>query len=237
MSRIFALSNTAGGVGRTTSALSMAVAFSEYGKKVLLVDLDPQGALTFTLGKENSRRSAYDIFSGRERALGMIHQTGERVDLIPSSHKLSVLLNAKDMKNDQILFNALEKFEYDVIIIDTGASMSRLNQLVLSTVDEIFIPTRLDLIAARGALEVASAVEKYRGKVRAVLPTMVESRSKHGQEMLTLLKEKFGKLVIEPGIPKSPLFFDAAVAGASLLNYRKASEISGLYREITYDFL
>jgi len=167
----------------------------------------------------------------------MIHQTGERVDLIPSSHKLSVLLNAKDMKNDQILFNALEKFEYDVIIIDTGASMSRLNQLVLSTVDEIFIPTRLDLIAARGALEVASAVEKYRGKVRAVLPTMVESRSKHGQEMLTLLKEKFGKLVIEPGIPKSPLFFDAAVAGASLLNYRKASEISGLYREITYDFL
>ena len=226
-----------GGVGRTTSALSMAVAFSEYGKKVLLVDLDPQGALTFTLGKENSRRSAYDIFSGRERALGMIHQTGERVDLIPSSHKLSVLLNAKDMKNDQILFNALEKFEYDVIIIDTGASMSRLNQLVLSTVDEIFIPTRLDLIAARGALEVASAVEKYRGKVRAVLPTMVESRSKHGQEMLTLLKEKFGKLVIEPGIPKSPLFFDAAVAGASLLNYRKASEISGLYREITYDFL
>ena len=237
MSRIFALSNTAGGVGRTTSALSMAVAFSEYGKKVLLVDLDPQGALTFTLGKENSRRSAYDIFSGRERALGMIHQTGERVDLIPSSHKLSVLLNAKDMKNDQILFNALEKFEYDLIIIDTGASMSRLNQLVLSTVDEIFIPTRLDLIAARGALEVASAVEKYRGKVRAVLPTMVESRSKHGQEMLTLLKEKFGKLVIEPGIPKSPLFFDAAVAGASLLNYRKASEISGLYREITYDFL
>ena len=237
MSRIFALSNTAGGVGRTTSALSLAVAFSAYGKKVLLVDLDPQGALTFTLGKENSRRSAYDIFSGRERALGMIHQTGERVDLIPSSHKLSVLLNAKDMKNDQILFNALEKFEYDVIIIDTGASMSRLNQLVLSTVDEIFIPTRLDLIAARGALEVASAVEKYRGKVRAVLPTMVESRSKHGQEMLTLLKEKFGKLVIEPGIPKSPLFFDAAVAGASLLNYRKASEISGLYREITYDFL
>ena len=237
MSRIFALSNTAGGVGRTTSALSMAVAFSEYGKKVLLVDLDPQGALTFTLGKENSRRSAYDIFSGRERALGMIHQTGERVDLIPSSHKLSVLLNAKDMKNDQILFNALEKFEYDVIIIDTGASMSRLNQLVFSTADEVFIPTRLDVIAVRGALEVASAVEKYRGKVRAVLPTMVESRSKHGQEMLTLLKEKFGKLVIEPGIPKSPLFFDAAVAGASLLNYRKASEISGLYREITYDFL
>ena len=65
MSRILAFTNTAGGVGRTTSALSMAVAFSEYGRKVLLVDLDPQGALTFTLGKENSRRSAYDIFSGR----------------------------------------------------------------------------------------------------------------------------------------------------------------------------
>ena len=237
MSRILAFSNTAGGVGRTTSALSMAVAFSEYGRKVLLVDLDPQGALTFTLGKENSRRSAYDIFSGRERALGMIHQTGERVDLIPASHKLSELFNAKSIKNEQILFNALAKFEYDITIIDTGASMSRLNQLILSTADEIFIPTRLDVIAVRGALEIASAVEKYRGKVRAVLPTMVESRSKHGQEMMALLKEKFGDLVIEPGIPKSPLFLDAAVAGTSLLNYRKASQISGLYREITYDFL
>ena len=237
MSRILAFSNTAGGVGRTTSALSMAVAFSEYGRKVLLVDLDPQGALTFTLGKENSRRSAYDIFSGRERALGMIHQTGERVDLIPASPKLSELFNAKSIKNEQILFNALAKFEYDITIIDTGASMSRLNQLILSTADEIFIPTRLDVIAVRGALEIASAVEKYRGKVRAVLPTMVESRSKHGQEMMALLKEKFGDLVIEPGIPKSPLFLDATVAGSSLLNYRKASEISGLYREITYDFL
>jgi len=237
MSRILAFSNTAGGVGRTTSALSMAVAFSEYGRKVLLVDLDPQGALTFTLGKENSRRSAYDIFSGRERALGMIHQTGERVDLIPASPKLSELFNAKSNKNEQILFNALAKFEYDITIIDTGASMSRLNQLILSTADEIFIPTRLDVIAVRGALEIASAVEKYRGKVRAVLPTMVESRSKHGQEMMALLKEKFGDLVIEPGIPKSPLFLDATVAGTSLLNYRKASEISGLYREITYDFL
>jgi len=237
MSRILAFSNTAGGVGRTTSALSMAVAFSEYGRKVLLVDLDPQGALTFTLGKENSRRSAYDIFSGRERALGMIHQTGERVDLIPASPKLSELFNAKSIKNEQILFNALAKFEYDITIIDTGASMSRLNQLILSTADEIFIPTRLDVIAVRGALEIASAVEKYRGKVRAVLPTMVESRSKHGQEMMALLKEKFGDLVIEPGIPKSPLFLDATVAGTSLLNYRKASEISGLYREITYDFL
>jgi chromosome partitioning protein len=237
MFRILAFSNTAGGVGRTTSALSMAVAFSEYGRKVLLVDLDPQGALTFTLGKENSRRSAYDIFSGRERALGMIHQTGERVDLIPASPKLSELFNAKSIKNEQILFNALAKFEYDITIIDTGASMSRLNQLILSTADEIFIPTRLDVIAVRGALEIASAVEKYRGKVRAVLPTMVESRSKHGQEMMALLKEKFGDLVIEPGIPKSPLFLDATVAGTSLLNYRKASEISGLYREITYDFL
>ena len=237
MSRILAFSNTAGGVGRTTSALSIAVAFSEYGRKVLLVDLDPQGALTFTLGKENSRRSAYDIFSGRERALGMIHQTGERVDLIPASPKLSELFNAKSIKNEQILFNALAKFEYDITIIDTGASMSRLNQLILSTADEIFIPTRLDVIAVRGALEIASAVEKYRGKVRAVLPTMVESRSKHGQEMMALLKEKFGDLVIEPGIPKSPLFLDAATAGSSLLNYRKASEISGLYREITYDFL
>ena len=234
MSRILAFLNSAGGVGRTTSALSMAVAFSEYGKKVLLVDCDPQGALTFILGKENSRRSAYDIFSGRQRALGMIHQTEERVDLIPASPKLSGDLKIKD---EHMLFEALAKFEYDIIIIDTASGLSRLNQLVLATADEFFIPTRLDLLSVRGALQLAKESVRYRGKIRAIVPTMVEARSKHGIEMMALLKEKFGQLVLAPGIPKSPLFGDAVVAGASLLSYKKASDISGMYREITYDFL
>ena len=234
MSRIFAVLNSAGGVGRTTCALSMAVAFSEYGKRVLLVDCDPQGALTFTLGKEKSQRTAHDIFSGRERALGMIHQTSERVDLIPASPKLSEVFRVKD---ERVLFDALAKFEYDIIIIDTAAGFSPLNQLVISTADEFIIPTRLDLLSVRGALQIMEASKSYRGKIRALLPHMVEPRSKHGNEMLALLKEKFGKLVIEPGIPKSPLFADAVVAGASLLSYKKTSEIAGRYREITYDLL
>jgi chromosome partitioning protein len=234
MSRILAVLNSAGGVGRTTCTLSMAVAFSEYGKKVLLVDCDPQGALTFTLGKEKSQRTAYDIFSGRERALGMIHQTSERVDLIPASPKLSEVFRVKD---ERVLYDALAKFEHDIIIIDTAAGFSPLTRLVISTADEFIIPTRLELLSVRGALQIMEASKSYRGKIRALLPNMVEPRSKHGNEMLTLLKEKFGKLLIEPGIPKSPLFADAVVAGASLLSYKKTSEISGRYREITYDLL
>ena len=234
MSRILAVLNSAGGVGRTTCTLSMAVAFSEYGKKVLLVDCDPQGALTFTLGNEKSQRTAYDIFSGRERALGMIHQTSERVDLIPASPKLSEVFKVKD---ERVLYDALAKFEHDIIIIDTAAGFSPLNRLVISTADEFIIPTRLDLLSVRGALQIMEASKSYRGKIRALLPNMVEPRSKHGNEMLALLKEKFGKLVIEPGIPKSPLFADAVVTGASLLSYKKTSEISGRYREITYDLL
>ena len=212
----------------------MAVAFSEFGKRVLLVDCDPQGALTFTLGKEKSQRTAYDVFSGRERALGMIHQTSERVDLIPASPKLSEVFRVKD---ERVLFDALAKFEYDIIIIDTAAGFSPLNQLVISTADEFIIPTRLDLLSVRGALQIMEASKSYRGKIRALLPHMVEPRSRHGNEMLALLKEKFGKLVVEPGIPKSPLFADAVVAGASLLSYKKTSEIAGRYREITYDLL
>ena len=129
------------------------------------------------------------------------------------------------------------KREYDIIIIDTASGLSRLNQLVLATAEELFIPTRLDLLSVRGALQVAQESARYRGKIRAILPTMVEARSRHGIEMMALLKEKFGQLVLAPGIPKSPLFGDAVVAGASLLSYKKASDISGMYREITYDFL
>ena len=226
--------NSAGGVGRTTSALCMAVAFSEYGKRVLMVDCDPQGALTFTLGREKSRRNVYDIYSGRTRALGMIHQSDERVDLIPASPRLYEVTRIKD---ENILFDALNTFEYDVVIIDSASGFSELNRTVLAAADELIIPTRLDLLSVRGALQVAEAHQRYRARLTAILPTMVDVRSKHGNEMLIELKSKFGKAVIDPGIPKSPLFLDAVVAGQSLLNYKKASEIAGRYREITYDFL
>lgn len=234
MSRILGFMNSAGGAGRTTSALSIAVAFSEYGRRVLMVDCDPQGALTFILGKERSHRSVYDIYSGRERALGMIHQTNERVDLIPSSPKLYEISR---LKRSEVLFHALNTFEYDIIIIDSAPGLGEINQSVLAAADELIIPTRLDLLSVRGAIEVAEASKKYRAKVRAILPTTVDGRAKHGVEMMNELIGKFGNKVIDPGIPRSPLIPEAVVAGTSLLNFKKSSELAGRFREITYDLL
>ena len=163
MSRIISFLNLAGGVGRTTSAVSMAVAFSEYGKRVLLVDLDPNGGASFSIGLENPRLSATEIFSGRPRALGMIYKTADRIDVIPANLTLeaAALKSAAKKDSEQILKNALENLEYDVVIIDAPATNSYLAKCAVVAADEFIIPTRLDILSMRGVFSAIELIEKF----------------------------------------------------------------------------
>ena len=239
MSRVISFINLAGGVGRTTSAVSMAVAFSEYGKRVLLVDLDPNGGASFSLGLENPRLSATEIFSGRPRALGMIYKTADRIDVIPANLTLeaAALKSAAKKDGEYILQKALENLEYDVIIIDAPATNSYLAKCAVVAASEFIIPTRLDILSMRGVFSAIELIEKSEKKKYQILPTMVESRNKSQGLISADLNSRYGELIISPGIAKWGGFSEAVGAGKSALSLFKTSDGSASYREITYPLL
>ena len=239
MSRVISFINLTGGVGRTTSAVSMAVAFSEYGKRVLLVDLDPNGGASFSLGLENPRLSATEIFSGRPRALGMIYKTADRIDVIPANLTLeaAALKSAAKKDGEYILQKALENLEYDVIIIDAPATNSYLAKCAVVAASEFIIPTRLDILSMRGVFSAIELIEKSEKKKYQILPTMVESRNKSQGLISADLNSRYGELVISPGIAKWGGFSEAVGAGKSALSLFKTSDGAASYREITYPLL
>lgn len=239
MSRVISFITLTGGVGRTTSAVSMAVAFSEYGKRVLLVDLDPNGGASFSLGLENPRLSATEIFSGRPRALGMIYKTADRIDLIPANLTLeaAALKSAAKKDGEYILQKALENLEYDVVIIDAPATNSYLAKCAVVAASEFIIPTRLDILSMRGVFSAIELIEKSEKKNYQILPTMVESRNKSQGLISADLNSRYGELVISPGIAKWGGFSEAVGAGKSALSLFKTSDGAASYREITYPLL
>ena len=239
MSRVISFINLTGGVGRTTSAVSMAVAFSEYGKRVLLVDLDPNGGASFSLGLENPRLSATEIFSGRPRALGMIYKTADRIDVIPANLTLeaAAMKSAAKKDGEYILQKALENLEYDVIIIDAPATNSYLAKCAVVAASEFIIPTRLDILSMRGVFSAIELIEKSEKKKYQILPTMVESRNKSQGLISADLNSRYGELIISPGIAKWGGFSEAVGAGKSALSLFKTSDGAASYREITYPLL
>ena len=239
MSRVISFINLTGGVGRTTSAVSMAVAFSEYGKRVLLVDLDPNGGASFSLGLENPRLSATEIFSGRPRALGMIYKTADRIDVIPANLTLeaAAMKSAAKKDGEYILQKALENLEYDVIIIDAPATNSYLAKCAVVAASEFIIPTRLDILSMRGVFSAIELIEKSENNNYQILPTMVESRNKSQGLISADLNSRYGELVISPGIAKWGGFSEAVGAGKSALSLFKTSDGAASYREITYPLL
>ncbi|MFN8097363.1 MAG: ParA family protein [Dermatophilaceae bacterium] len=246
---VIAVANQKGGVAKTTSVASLGAAFAELGKRVLLVDLDPQACLTFSLGvdPETVEASMHDVLTGRSELGDILLECADGVDLAPSSIDLAgteaVLLGRPG--REFILGNALaaEAKTYDIVLLDCSPSLGVLTLGALTAADGLIIPMPCEMLGHRGVgqlLDTVRDVKKILNKrltVIGVLPTMFDGRSAHQQEVLADVGERYGLPVLTPPIPRTVRFAEAPAVGRSILETARTSKGAKAYRAVATDIL
>lgn len=215
--KTISIANPAGGVGKTTLAHCLAVAFTEFGKKTLLIDLDPAGALTFRLGFENPRTSIADFLNGSKVTDSNLVTTSERFDFIPADSR--VVANFSEDSLTKVLSDLPKS--YDVVILDLPGSLSQTLSMVLSVSELVIVPVRNDLHSLRGYLQIKSISAEVEVKALAI-----------GANELIAEAE----LIDEPLLESNELEA-AAATKLSILTHGKASESAESFRNVGYSIL
>jgi chromosome partitioning protein len=243
MSRVIAVANQKGGVAKTTSVVSLGAAFQQHGLRVLLVDLDPQSSLTFSLGidPDQVETSIADVLLGETDLIATRQISEEGMDVIPATIDLAgveaMLLPVEN--REFILRRALEEVasSYDVILLDCSPSLGLLTINALAAADEVIVPLQCEMLSHRGVgqlLDTVSDVHRLlnpRLKVRGLLPTMYDGRSVHSRAVLADIGERY-ELPVLPPIPRSVRFAEAPGMGGSILKTARRSAGAAAYLDV-----
>ncbi|HSN06559.1 MAG TPA: ParA family protein [Candidatus Angelobacter sp.] len=229
MARTVAVASQKGGVGKTTTVSSLGVALAELGQEVLLVDLDPQACLTFSLGidPEDLQRSVRDVLSGAARVRDVVVATEDGVDLVPATIELAqveALLMAGGGR-EHALDDALGdlRSHYDWILLDCPPTLGILTVNALTAADEVIVPLQCETLAHRGVgqlvetVRVVTRVTNPRLRIAGILPTMFDGRTSHARAVLADVVDRYDLPVLEPPIARSVRFAEAPALGRSVL--------------------
>lgn len=222
MTSVIAVANLAGGTHKTTAAHSLSVAIVEYGKKVLLIDLDPRAELTFNLGFEKSRSTIVEMLQGAPLSQSSDITTDERFDFIGTDSRLASL---NDVTAFKTFLSSLPN-QYDVIIIDTPSQIDPRMAMAMSTSDAILIPADSSLHSIRGALNTS----KIESKAKKYILPIDQFADKHGANFS-------GAIVIDALIPLHKDIDSAISQKRSVLTIEKNSDFAQAYREAAYSLL
>lgn len=254
---VIAIANQKGGTGKTTTCENLGVGLAMEGKKVLLVDMDPQASLTISLGHPQPDELPATITDLMRKIIeeqpiasgeGILHHA-EGVDLLPSSIELSgmevSLVNA--MSRESILRQYLDtvKPAYDYILLDCTPSLGMLTINALAAADTVLIPVQAQYLPAKGLEQLLQTINKVkrqinpRLRIEGVLLTMVDSRTSYAKEISTLIRETYGgKLkVFQTDIPRSVRAEEISAEGKSIFAHDPKGKVAAAYKALTKEVL
>ncbi|AEI09328.1 putative partitioning protein [Corynebacterium resistens DSM 45100] len=248
---IIAMCNQKGGVGKTTSTINMGSALAAFGRKVLLVDLDPQGALSAGLGigHHDLDITVYNLLVDSSLSvLDAIHESPvDGLDVVPANIDLSAaeIQLVNEVGREQALARALRPVmkEYDFIIIDCQPSLGLLTVNALSCADSVIIPVESEYFSLRGLALLMDTVEKVRDRlnfrleVLGILVTMFDRRTLHSREVMERLVEAFGDKVFDSVITRTVRFPETSVAGEPIDTWAPKSSGAVQYRNLAAEVI
>ena len=249
--RIIAMVNQKGGVGKTTSSVNLGAALADYGRKVLLVDFDPQGALSVGLGinPHELELSVYNVLmSSRLDPHEVIHTTAhEFIDVMPANIDLSAaeVQLVGEVAREQVLARALAKVaaDYDVILIDCQPSLGLLTVNALTAAHGVIIPLETEFFALRGVALLVETIEKVQDRLNpaleidGILATMFDGRTLHAREVISTVVDAFGDKVFDTVINRTVKFPDASVAAEPITTFAPRHPGAEAYRRLARELI
>jgi chromosome partitioning protein len=243
MSTTLAVANQKGGVAKTTTVASLGAALAELGQRVLLVDLDPQACLTFSVGvdPEDLEASLHHVLTKGMDATEVIVTTEEAVDLLPATIELARAeadLLTRTGREYVLRAAVADLDEYDWVLLDCPPSLGVLTVAALTAADAVLIPLQCETLSHRGVGQLLDTVHDVRRftnphlEVLGVLPTLYDGRTNHARAVLDTIAETYGLAVLEPPVPKTIRFAEAPAAGRSILRTSRSNKGAQAYREV-----
>ena len=249
--RVMSMCNQKGGVGKTTTTINLGASLAEYGRRVLLVDFDPQGSLSVGLGlnPHEMELTVYNLLMQADVTLhDVVVPTGvPGMDLLPSNIDLSAaeVQLVHEVGREQTLMRVLAPAldEYDVVLIDCQPSLGLLTVNALTASDGVIVPLECEYFALRGVALLKGTIDKVRERLNprlridGVLGTMFDGRTLHSREVMERLVQAWGDRVFHTVIRRTVKFSDSTVAGEPITTYASSSAGADSYRQLAKEVL
>lgn len=244
MTRIIALVNQKGGVGKTTSAINIGAGLALKGKRVLLIDLDPQASMTMSLGQDarQSDRTSYEVMAGDLEASKAIIKLSGGYDLIPCDARLLTIENGKEKRMLQRGLASVAGM-YDYILIDCPPSLGNLMLNALTACNEVYIPVQAEYLALAGLAQLTNTIAIVKRslnqdiKITGVIITRYKARTKLSKEVYSKAKELYPQATFKTPIRDAVDVAEAPTAGTDIFHYSKRSNGAKDYMDVVNEII